>query len=47
MVRALPRMPAGQRACYPEEVPADREKNDGMLKTNGGSDESETGSSHW
>ena len=35
------------RACCPEEVPADREKNDGMLKTNGGSDEGETGSSHW
>ena len=36
-----------RRAHCPEEVPADREKNNGMLKTNGGSDEDETGSSHW
>ena len=36
-----------RRACCPEEVPADQEKNDGMMKTNGGSDEGETSSSHW
>ena len=34
-------------AHCPEEVPADREKNNGMIKTNGGSDEGETSSSHW
>ena len=54
--RCLPRLKAkgvpwqvtmDWRVCCPEEVPADHEKNDGMLKTNGGSDEGKTGSSHW
>ena len=35
------------RACCPEEEPAERKKNDGMVKMYDGSDEDETGSSHW